>query len=96
MKPKSGDTPTAYVYVVTPTYGRAVNSSLISAIQTGPDPAPIKTARTSIVNAEQHVAKAFVISFSEIDSQSGQQKGAPVTDTLPNNIDQSSPAAYEV
>jgi hypothetical protein len=96
MKPKPGDTPTAYVYVVTPTYGRAVDGGLVTAIQNGTDPTPFKITKTNIVNAEQHVAKAFVVSLTEIDAQSGQQRGAPVTDTIPNNVDQASPSSYEV
>lgn len=96
MKPKEGDTPTAYLYVVTPSYGRAVNGGLLTAIQNGPDPAPVKITKTNIVNAESYVPSAFVVSLTEIDSESGRSRGAPVTDPIPINVDQSSPSSYEV
>jgi hypothetical protein len=96
IKPVSGDTPRAFNYVVTPTYGRPVNQTLITNIQSSPDPLAVRLTKTDIVTAERYVPARLVCSVSEIDPLSGKPTGMRETYTIENPINQSSGDAYEV
>lgn len=98
IKPSTGDTPRAFLYVVTPSYSRVLNQGLIDAINAPSNPdLPTKKARKErVVRAEQFVPTNLVCSIREIDPLSGQNVGMNETYTIQNEVRQSSPADYEV
>jgi hypothetical protein len=74
-----------------------VNTSLIAAINapSNPDPPAIKTLKEDIVRAEQYVPTALVCSYQEVD-EAGQRMRKEGTHTIPNAVEQRSPADYHV
>jgi hypothetical protein len=97
VKPVPGDTPRAFVYVVTPSYGRTVNSSLLAAINASAnaDSAAVKAKKVSVVQAEVAVPTSISCSIKELD----QGDGTPLVDetySVDNSIESSTPSDYEV
>jgi hypothetical protein len=97
IKPRQGTVPRAFLYVVTPGYGRPLNTALIAAIEaaSNPDSAATKALKVAIVTAEQFVPMYLVCSIREIDPESGRGRGEMETRiTVPVPVDQSSPSSY--
>jgi hypothetical protein len=98
IKPNLGDTPRAFMYVVTPTYTRTLRATMLARIAapSSPDSAAARAAKARIVTAEQYVATNLVCSISEVDSLSGRPSGMHETYTIPNDILPDDPARYEL
>lgn len=99
IKPKPGEIPRYFLYVVTPTYGRTTNTALIAQINSpaNADPPTIKAAKTRIVRAEASVPTNMTCSITELDEGGKKKSGAvDATYTIENVIDQSGPAGYKV
>lgn len=99
IKPKPGEIPRYFLYVVTPSYGRTTNSALIAQINSpaNADPLAIKAAKTRIVRAEASVPTNMTCSITELDEGGKKKSGAvDATYTIENVIDQSGPASYKV
>jgi Domain of unknown function (DUF4157) len=97
VKPVQGDIPRAFVYVVTPAYGRTVNSGLIAAINSpsNPDTPAVKAKKVSIVQAEISVPTQIAASIQELD-QGDQTPLVNETYAVENTIENSTPSNYEV
>jgi hypothetical protein len=96
IKPTQGDIPRAFMYVVTPAYGRTLNATLLARIAApaSPDPAPVQATKARIVRAEQYVPTSLVCSISEVDPLSGRPAGMHETYTIPNDILDRDPSSY--
>jgi hypothetical protein len=98
IKPTPGIVPRAFLYVVTPAYGRTLNTGVIGRINlpTNPDNVAVKALKNRIVMAERHVPTMLVCSIREIDPLSGRNTGMAETYSIPNQIDQGAPEDYQV
>jgi hypothetical protein len=98
IKPTGGDPPRYFLYVVTPSYGRSVNSALIASISaaSNPDSMAAKLVKQRIVTAEASVPANMVCTIREVDEGGNPAGTVDATYTIENIVDQSGPASYEI
>jgi hypothetical protein len=98
IKPTRGDTPRAFLYLVTPSYGRPLMTTLLNAINaaSNPDTPAVKAIKARIATAEQHVAFSLTCSIREIDPLTGRQDGMSETYTISNEVPQRTPNDYQL
>ncbi|MFD2567827.1 eCIS core domain-containing protein [Pseudotenacibaculum haliotis] len=98
-KPKKKNKKRVFKYIVLAQYGRAVNTALKDKVEKSLDHSDEeKTKINSIVDAEAHVPRHLEIKAVELKEKDGKWvDDKPLFDNrIVNDIDQSSPAAYNI
>jgi hypothetical protein len=83
---------------VTPVYSRTLNVNLINQINspTNPDSASVKAIKTSIVTSEQYIPTSLRCTLEQWDQSGRKVIEYANTYPVPNPIDESGPADYQL
>lgn len=89
----------AFMYVVTPSYGRGKNTDLMEKINKSNDTKEDKKIKKEIVEAEQYVPTSLVCTIKELDTTASERQekagGMVVNEKIENTID-ANVADYQV
>jgi hypothetical protein len=90
--------PRVFNYIVTPVYSRTLNVNLINQINspTNPDSASVKAIKTSIVTSEQYIPTSLRCTLEQWDQSGRKVIEYANTYPVPNPIDESGPADYQL